>query len=276
MREDLPETAFGLAAPFTECEAMRRVREEAGRLARSDLAIFVTGEPGTGARTLASAIARQRAGRGRLVSVPAAPGEPESWATDAALLLSHPETLPRSAQLALLGAVHRKHGRLVAWGSAGSLDRIEPELRGVLGAGVITLPPLRERGRDVLQWARHFLEGPAARGPGLTAGAEDAILRQEWPGNLAQLEGVLRRAIALREPTSTAPLTEGDLGLQSAPGAALLPLADAVDRFRREYVKKVLDRFGGNRTHAARALGVDTRTVFRYLEDDRDGEGSGN
>jgi DNA-binding NtrC family response regulator len=63
-----------------------------------------------------------------------------------------------------------------------------------------------------------------------------------------------------------------DLGLpdvMAAESSAFPPLADAVETFRREYILRALDRCGGNRTQAARLLGVEPRTVFRYLEQKR-------
>jgi len=48
-----------------------------------------------------------------------------------------------------------------------------------------------------------------------------------------------------------------------------------VDNFKRRYVLSALERFQGNRTQTARALGVDARTIFRYLEKQRDGSEGG-
>jgi transcriptional regulator with GAF, ATPase, and Fis domain len=46
----------------------------------------------------------------------------------------------------------------------------------------------------------------------------------------------------------------------------VLPLADAKEEFQRRYITQILERNGGNRTKAARELGVDPRTIFRFLE----------
>jgi DNA-binding NtrC family response regulator len=52
----------------------------------------------------------------------------------------------------------------------------------------------------------------------------------------------------------------------------ILPLADALERYRRRYIDEALERNGGNRTKTARELGVDPRTIFRHLENAKDDE----
>jgi DNA-binding NtrC family response regulator len=57
--------------------------------------------------------------------------------------------------------------------------------------------------------------------------------------------------------------------------APILPLAQAKEEFQRKYVLEVLERNGGNRTQTAKDLGVDPRTIFRYLEKEDAEERSG-
>jgi serine/threonine-protein kinase len=92
------------------------------------------------------------------------------------------------------------------------------------------------------------------------------------PENLPIILGDLR-VLRLRLGRLQSLVTDGqvslrDLGVDSGASvdAMIIPLEDAVNKFRREYVAEVLDRFRGNRTQAAHALGVDVRTVFRYLK----------
>jgi DNA-binding NtrC family response regulator len=77
-------------------------------------------------------------------------------------------------------------------------------------------------------------------------------VRRQWPGNLAELESVIRRATLLAEGEKIEP---ADLGFTEK--LVVQPLNDVVEQFRMAYVKKVLAHFGGNRSQAARALGVD-------------------
>src|SRR5690606_6868895 len=99
---------------------------------------------------------------------------------------------------------------------------------------------------------------------GFTPDAIAAIRAYRWPGNVRQLENRIKKALVL----SDGPLIDArDLDLE--PGGAdpeLKPLAVAREEFSRRYVLEALEKHGGNRTQTAAALGVDPRTVFRYLE----------
>ncbi|HMK74027.1 MAG TPA: helix-turn-helix domain-containing protein, partial [Myxococcaceae bacterium] len=129
------------------------------------------------------------------------------------------------------------------------------------------LPPLRDRGDDVLVLARYFLGLFTAehrtRARGFTPRARTAMRKHSWPGNVRELKNRIQRAVVLAE---RALLTPEDLELTEVEGAAALTLADAKEEFQRRYIEQILARNGGNRTRAARELGVDPRTVFRFLE----------
>jgi transcriptional regulator with GAF, ATPase, and Fis domain len=140
----------------------------------------------------------------------------------------------------------------------------------------ILLPPLRERGDDVLLIARYLI-GRYAKEYGrdidpakaLSASGVNAMMRFGWPGNIRQLENHIKKALVLADGPQ---ITAADLDLELPDGTAatdddaVLPLADARDRWQREYINRVLALNGGNRTKTARDLGVDPRTIFRHLE----------
>jgi DNA-binding NtrC family response regulator len=88
-----------------------------------------------------------------------------------------------------------------------------------------------------------------------------------WPGNVRQLENRLKRAIVLAEGKELGP---ADLDILTEDLEDILPLSDALERFRRRYIDEALERNGGNRTKTARDLGVDPRTIFRHLESAKD------
>ncbi len=136
-----------------------------------------------------------------------------------------------------------------------------------LNVVMMRLPPLRERGDDVLLIARYLIEQIASDlNLGAKPLADDALValqRYEWPGNIRQLENRLKKAIVLADGDS---ITANDLELHADAPTAVLPLADAKERFAYEYIMKALDRNNGNRTQTARELDVDPRTIFRYLE----------
>ncbi|MCD6497883.1 MAG: sigma 54-interacting transcriptional regulator [Deltaproteobacteria bacterium] len=131
----------------------------------------------------------------------------------------------------------------------------------------IFLPPLRERGEDIVLIAKYLLEkyveelGSKSRG--FSPNAIIAMKKFPWPGNIRQLENHIKKAVVLSDK---ALLSAEDLGLTSEVLADILPLAQAKEEFARRYINEILARNNGNRTKTARDLGVDPRTIFRHLE----------
>jgi transcriptional regulator with GAF, ATPase, and Fis domain len=129
------------------------------------------------------------------------------------------------------------------------------------------LPPLRDRGDDVMIIAKVLLSKYAdeLQSPvkGFSPAALAAIKKYSWPGNIRQLENRIKKALVLCDQTLLSP---EDLDLGQAAETAILPLEKAKEEFQRKYVLEVLERNNGNRTQTARDLGVDPRTIFRYLE----------
>ena len=135
----------------------------------------------------------------------------------------------------------------------------------------ITLPMLRERGDDITMLATFFLKKFAAefQSPARSFSPEamKAMAQYPWPGNIRELENRVRRAALF----STGPqVLEPDLELPDNLDDQFEPLAIAREKFERDYVLKALDISHQNRAAAARLLGVEPRTVFRYLERERD------
>jgi DNA-binding NtrC family response regulator len=138
----------------------------------------------------------------------------------------------------------------------------------------IHLPPLRGRTEDILPLAEHFLTRAAARSGkplrGFSENAKKIMLAYSFPGNVRELENMVERAVAL---------AEGDLiGPDDLPPAMLERksqdrMATAVaqgltlDQLEREYIERVLDAEGGNKTRAALRLGLDRKTLYRKLEE---------
>jgi transcriptional regulator with GAF, ATPase, and Fis domain len=129
------------------------------------------------------------------------------------------------------------------------------------------LPPLRERGDDIHIIAKALLSKYAdelsSQVRGYSPQAVAAIRKYSWPGNIRQLENRIKKALVLCDKTLLSP---EDLDLGEDQQAAILPLEKAKEDFQRRYVLDVLERNNGNRTQTARDLGVDPRTIFRYLE----------
>jgi len=139
----------------------------------------------------------------------------------------------------------------------------------------IEVPPLCERGSDVLLLAQHFIERFASRSGkhvrGLSAQAAEKVLAYHWPGNVRELENCMERAVAL---TQFDQLTVDDLPekVRSYQADRLVLSADdpselvSLEDLERRYVLKVLSLVGGNKSRAAEILKVDRRTLYRKLE----------
>jgi transcriptional regulator with PAS, ATPase and Fis domain len=131
----------------------------------------------------------------------------------------------------------------------------------------IPLPPLRERGDDVIVIARWFVQKYgkefSSRVRGFTPSALVAMRKYAWPGNIRELENRVKKAVVLAD---RALVTAEDLDLRPEILEPILPLATAKEEFQKRYINEVLERNGGNRTKTAKDLGVDPRTIFRHLE----------
>jgi len=140
------------------------------------------------------------------------------------------------------------------------------------------LPPLRDRGDDIVVLARYMVGRYApeyggkdgARVRGLTPNAIAAIKRHRWPGNIRELENRIKKAVVLSDKALLGP---EDLDLSPDDLPPILPLAEAKEKFQREYINEVLALNAGNRTKTARDLDVDPRTIFRHLEKEEGGGG---
>jgi transcriptional regulator with GAF, ATPase, and Fis domain len=131
----------------------------------------------------------------------------------------------------------------------------------------IPLPPLRERGEDVVVIARWFVQRYGkefgSRVRGFTPSALVAMRKYAWPGNIRELENRVKKAVVLAD---RALVSAEDLDLRPEILEPILPLAQAKEEFQKRYINDVLERNGGNRTKTAKDLGVDPRTIFRHLE----------
>jgi transcriptional regulator with GAF, ATPase, and Fis domain len=129
------------------------------------------------------------------------------------------------------------------------------------------LPPLRDRGDDVFIIAKALLSKHAdelhSDVRGFSPAALAAIKKYDWPGNIRQLENRIKKALVLCDKNLLGP---EDMDLTPEAQQTIVPLEKAKEDFQRKYVLEVLERNNGNRTQTARDLGVDPRTIFRYLE----------
>jgi len=136
----------------------------------------------------------------------------------------------------------------------------------------INVPPLRERRADIPILLAHFVDRFTARygrpAPEIPALVATALLRYDWPGNVRELENVVERLVVMTRGAVdladlpariTGPLPPPRLGLPQ--GDVDLPAF--MDAIERELVIRALERSSGNRSQAARSLGI-TREGLRY------------
>lgn len=141
----------------------------------------------------------------------------------------------------------------------------------------LSIPPLRERAEDILDLAHAFLIQAADENKRavkkLDDGAAALLVNHEWPGNIRQLQNAIQRAVALVPmDAATAQLSASDFQFLSKKAAteSLTKLQEAKEEFIRDYVKKAILIHKGNKTKAAKALGVDPKTLYRHLLEEKD------
>ena len=175
------------------------------------------------------------------------------------------DTKPESVDIRVLAATNRDLDVSIKDGT------FREDLYYRLNVVNLHLPPLRERGDDIVILAKYLLKKYAAefdaKVNGFTPKALEAMRNYDWPGNVRQLENRIKKAIVLADKTL---IGSDDLDLGAGQQRAVVPLTQAREDFTRSYILEVLERNGGNRTRTARDLGVDPRTVFRYLEREPD------
>jgi two-component system response regulator HydG len=138
----------------------------------------------------------------------------------------------------------------------------------------IDLPPLHERGTDILLLAQHFIEQFATRTDkrvsGISNAAAEKLLDYAWPGNVRELRNAMERAVALTQYEN---LAVEDLpekirsycGTEMIIGSTASELV-SMEETERRYILHVLKAVGGNKAHAARVLGFDRKTLYRKLQ----------
>jgi anaerobic nitric oxide reductase transcription regulator len=152
----------------------------------------------------------------------------------------------------------------------------------------ITVPPLRERGHDVLLMSGFFLEENRARlglqSLRLSDDAQQALLKYRWPGNIRELEHVIARTALkalgkYKEKPRILTLTANDFALEvgsvevekadaatSANASNGMSLRESVDAHQRSLISAALERHQDNIASAARELGIDRANLNRLLK----------
>lgn len=140
----------------------------------------------------------------------------------------------------------------------------------------LTVPPLRNRGTDVLLIANYFLQQFAVSMDKSVDGFDDEVLHQflqyDWPGNVRELRNIVQRSIVLTQqatinsdvlPTKISNYQSKQLVIDEGDNQPL----DSLEVIERRYIRYVLERTGGNKTEAAKVLGLDRKTLYRRLKE---------
>ncbi len=139
----------------------------------------------------------------------------------------------------------------------------------------IALPPLRARGADVLSLAQHFVARYATqtgkRVTGLSPAAAKRLLAYTWPGNVRELQNCIERAVALTQFEEIAVEDLPDKIQAHQPSHILIAGDDPtelgpLEAVERQYILRVMEAVGGNKTSAAQVLGIGRKTLYRKLE----------
>ena len=178
---------------------------------------------------------------------------------------------PIRVDVRVVAATHRDLQAMVAAGD------FRQDLYYRLNVVEITVPPLRDRGRDVIMLAEHFLLR-FAREMGrptreLTDAAQKRLLNYPWPGNIRELRNVIERAVVLSQSS----VIDGDdllLTPTSQPGQPTvgetgqseIPIEQTLAHLERQHIDRVLKYTEGNKSRAAKILGVERSTLDRKLK----------
>lgn len=164
-----------------------------------------------------------------------------------------------SADVRVIAATNRDLEGAIARG------RFREDLFYRLNVVPVLLPSLRDRREDIPALARHFLtrfarqHGTAARE--FTLDALQAMAAAEWPGNVRELANAVQRAVLVTQGSRVAAT---DLGLVVRSDMAAAPAVQellSLEELERKQILRVLEHTRGNRTEAARILGVTSRTL---------------
>lgn len=271
-------------------EAMGILRERLSILATAETPVLLVGEAGTG-RSLAArtvhALSRRRGGPFVTLDCTAVlpPGAIEE-AREGVLFLRHVERLADAAQRELLaGLLRAPEVRVISAGqsnvgAAEGRGALDPDLSRRIAADLVTVPPLRDRGGDMLPMARYFVETirrmnalpPIQISPAALAAME----RYLWPGNVTELRDAVERAMTvvaqgLLQPEHLPEIVRREAAMPMGGDAARSPRRfreakrRVVDSFERSYLEDMLAWHRGNVTAAAAQAGMLRSALQRLL-----------
>lgn len=173
------------------------------------------------------------------------------------------DTKPTRVDVRILSATNRNLKDEIANG------RFREDLYFRLSVFRLSLPPLRERGDDILLFARHFAALSSRRlgreEPRLSAEAQKLFLSYPWPGNVREMKNAIEHALIVCDDV----ITPGDLPIDMLTAEPQREDTESLDlkSVEQSHIIKVLRHTGGNKTEAARLLKIGLTTLYRKIDE---------
>ena len=264
MKEDdtLPEL-------IGESPAMLKVKDTIYKLVETDANILITGESGTGKDLVARLLRHYSPRRDDafvtidLGSIPEQLFESELFGYEKRHITRLGAVEPISIDVRLICATNANLRQLVGEGS------FRQDLLYRINTIEIAIPPLRERGEDILMLADHFQRLYSRKYKktikGLSREAGSKLMKYPWPGNVRELQHVLERAVILNEGTVLRP---DDFPLYTASYERKKELDPDLnlEQAERKIIERALRQSNGNMSYAAELLGITRFSLYRKIE----------
>jgi len=249
----------------------------------AERAVLVAGEAGTEKEAAGRALHRLSP-RGGEPFVISAGGEGFAAALERAgagtLLVTGIDRAPISVQREILAVLARRNGPGIVLAAdsdpADAVGRGEllADLVDRLSDSIVHLPPLRERGDDVSTLARHFLE-EASDTLSFDAEAMDSLSAHDWPGNVAELKEVVRRAARLADGPAIGPIVVRSVLGRPLAGrgsrrrrvpVVRIAVGDSLADVERRLIQKTLEFARGNKRKTAELLKLSLKTIYNKIK----------
>lgn len=280
--------AWGFGDFLGKSSAVQRLIDKARKVAATNANVLFYGEPGTGKELLARVIHHSGSRAAKPFITLDCSSLPETLleealfgcdglvekAKEGILFLDEVGTLPPSTQ----GRLLRTDPSLRFFCASQRdlrpdvrLGRFRADLYFRLAVVPLTIPPLRERIADIPLLAQNFLErhlmdcGDAPHSRKFTSEAIAKLCRRQWNGNVRELENLVARVAVLsnEERITTESIPEGEMGSVADPEEICTEGFPTLSQLEERYVRAILERVDGKKDRAARALGINRRTLLR-------------
>ncbi len=273
--------------------AMRRIEKFIGMAATSDVTVLITGETGTGKDTVGRSIYRHSKHKNKPLTVIDCTAVPEDYGTfqslsegsQGTIILDEIGDLNSQMQAMLVRALKELPTnsnadtllapRIIAITQYDLINMVKEkqfreDLFYRLNVLPIQLPPLRERGSDILVLAESFLQQANPEQPKkLSSSAAKLMLDYDWPGNVRELQNLMYHlSVLVRSPV----IEVGDVGMlrRLAPEANAedteLNYYGAMASLEKSLLRRALEASNGSRAEAARLLGINRQLLYSKMK----------